>query len=166
MDLTSVTAETACRMRDLFCEFSFRALWAAICSALSWLVGGWGEAMTALVALYVLDFALGFGLAWRDSQLSATRFRGGLYKILLYGLVIAVANLLDLAVGDLPFLEHPIRALFILYLALGEFLSACAHISSLHPGILPAGLLVRVRNYRRSIFRPENCSEVHDAAQD
>lgn len=164
MDLTVIMTESATRLHDLCAEFSWRALWACAGSALSWLLGGWGETMTALVALYALDFALGFGLAWREEQLSATRFRGGVYKILLYGLVIMFANLLDMAAQDIPFLEHPVRSLLILYLALGEFLSACAHISALRPGILPAGLLSRVRNYRKSMFRDE-CQEVSNAAQ-
>jgi len=162
MDLSVIMTEAATRLHDLCAEFSWRALWACAGSTLSWLLGGWGEALTALVVLYALDFALGFGLAWRDEQLSAARFRGGLYKILLYGLVIMVANLLDLAVGGLPFLDSPVRALFILYLALGEFLSACNHIASLHPGILPAGLLARVRNYRRGMTRGD-CTEVGNA---
>ncbi|MGE4292383.1 MAG: phage holin family protein [Desulfovibrio sp.] len=162
MDLSVIMTEAATRAHDLCAEWSWRALWACVGSICSWLLGGWGEAMTALVALYTLDFALGFGLAWRDETLSAVRFRGGLYKILLYGLVIMVANLLDLAVGDLPFLDSPVRALFILYLALGEFLSACNHISSLHPGILPSGLLIRVRNYRRGMSRGD-CTEASNA---
>jgi len=154
MDLSSLAAEAVCRFRDLSAEFSFRAFWAAVGSGLTWLVGGWGEALGALAALYAIDFVLGFSVAWKEEQLCAARFRGGLYKILLYGLVIMVANLLDMAMGDLPVLAHPTRALFVIYLSLGEFLSACAHISRLRPGILPAGLLTRVRNYRQSMFRP------------
>ncbi len=155
MNLDALTAELACRAHDLCAEWSFRAFWAAACSVVSWMLGGWGEPLTALLVLYVIDFALGFAVAWRDEALSAARFRGGVYKILIYGLVIVVANLLDLAVGGLPFLEQPVRSLFILYLALGEFLSASAHISSLRPGILPAGLLARVRGYRSAMFRQD-----------
>lgn len=158
MNIDAATAELLCKLRELCCDFSFKAFWAMVASLFSWAVGECGEPVAALVTLWALDFALGFALAWRGHAVNSGRFRSGVYKILLYALVIMAANLLDMAVGSIPFLDHPVRALFVCFLALGEFLSVCAHISVIKPGVLPKGLMLRVKRYRENMFATREVS--------
>lgn len=163
MDWGMIFNEAGHRMRELAEQCPWKATWALVCSALSWCIGGFDATVWALVLLYLLDFGLGLTCAWRDESFSSHRFRGGIYKFLLYVVVITAANLIDLAVADTLPLVHPFRKLMVCYLALGEFLSVCSHVSVLHPGVLPKGLLDRVRDYRKGVFGSRECAEARDA---
>jgi toxin secretion/phage lysis holin len=112
-------------------------------AALAAVFGGSVPLMSALVALWVLDFVLGFKRAWRLGRLSRHKFRAGLFKIVLYMITILVMGLTEFSLGNLL----PIRDLMISYLCVTEALSCIEHLSFFGVPI-PQALRDRLKNYR------------------
>lgn len=135
-------------LSEVFDQASWKAFWAAVLSCVTWLIGGLDASVLALTVLYVVDFCLGFSLAWTSRTLSARRWAKGLRKSLLYCLVLISAHMLDLAMGKpLPFSIGWARDFMVIFISIGEFLSICAHLAEL--GVrLPRGLLDRLTSYR------------------
>ena len=105
--------------------------------------GGSVPLVSALVALWVLDFVLGFRRAWQLGRLSGHKFRAGLFKIVLYMITILVMGITEFSLGNIL----PIRDLMISYLCVTEALSCIEHLSFFGVPI-PQALRERLTNYR------------------
>lgn len=120
-----------------------KGAYALLGAALAAVFGGSVPLMSALVALWVLDFLLGFKRAWRLGSLSRQKFRSGLFKIVLYMVTILVMGLTEFSLGNIL----PIRDLMISYLCVTEALSCIEHLSFFGVPI-PQALRDRLKNYR------------------
>ena len=129
-------------------QLTFKTGCAALLGTFGWLLGGIDLPFKALMLLFAADYVLGFVRALRDSRLSLTKIKMGVYKFILYAVAVMVAHFLDLASDEaIPWLDNPARDFMICYLAVCEFLSVSVHLAAL--GIrMPLWLLSRVQRFR------------------
>lgn len=129
-------------------QATFKSCGAALLGVVGWLLGGFDLPFKALMLLFAADYILGFIRALRESRVSLTKIKGGVYKFILYAVAVMVAHFLDLASGEaIPWLDNPARDFMICYLAVCEFLSVSVHLAAL--GIrMPVWLLSRVKRFR------------------
>lgn len=126
-----------------------KACLATAWTALGWCLGGVDKALVALCVLMIADYALGFLRAWRSNCIRASKMRSGVFKFLLYGAVVILATMLDIAINHATakLFQVPVRGLLVAYLGATEFLSASQHLAAM--GVrLPAAFLERIRAYR------------------
>lgn len=135
-------------MERLLEQATWKTIWSSVLACISWLLGGFDAPLYALGILYIMDFGLGFYRAWMAECVSASRFRNGCGKFLLYSLVIVAAHMLDLVLRQpLPYAAQYVRDVMCLFLAINEFLSVSTHLNGL--GVrLPRWLIDRLRSYR------------------
>ncbi len=102
------------------------------------LLGGSDALLKALVTLMVLDFVLGFGLAWRRRDLSSQVMADALWRKLSVFVAVAVAHAVDqmAAIGA--------RNLTVGYLGIKEALSCLEHIRTMGVAV-PTWLVGRLR---------------------
>jgi toxin secretion/phage lysis holin len=106
----------------------------AVCStigaALSWLLGGLDMTINALLVLICLDYVTGMLAAWKTGTLSSQRGFTGLWRKVVILVVIAVANMIDTAMG----LGHVFRIMAICGYAGNEGLSIVENIDRMGYG--------------------------------
>lgn len=112
-------------------------------AAIAAVLGGSVPLVSALVALLVLDFVLGFKRAWQLGRFSRHKAKAGIFKIVLYMITVLVMGLTEFSLGNIL----PIRDLMISYLCVTEALSCIEHLSFFGVPI-PQALRERLKNYR------------------
>lgn len=132
---------------------------AGLAGLAAFLIGPVDLVVLALLALWAMDFALGFGRAWVAGSLSRAKMFSGLLKIVLYGASLVTGQLVDTVILGSAGALLPIAARngVAVYLALNEALSISEHLACL--GVpLPAAVIRRIRCYR------DTCCGIDSAA--
>lgn len=100
-------------------DIVYKTLATAVGAAASYLFGGWNGLLGILLTFVVLDYVTGFLAAGAEGKLSsAVGLRGIAKKVAIFAMV-AVANLVDRALGD----SHVIRDATIFFYISNEVLS-------------------------------------------
>lgn len=114
-------------------------------------LGGVGPLLGTLVALWALDFLLGFIRAWSESCISVDKMRAGVVKALLYFLAVLVMAIMDYALSQTLTLIHiPVRDFFCVYLCLTETISCIDHLKFFGVPI-PVWIGTRLAGYRTAM---------------
>lgn len=96
-----------------------KTILAVIGGALSYILGGWSQLLFVLLAFVIIDYITGIIAAGIEGKLSSSvGFKGIAKKIFIFTLV-AVANLIDMSLGD----GHIIRDATIFFYLGNELLS-------------------------------------------
>lgn len=143
---------------SLFVEWQLRGVLAVAGAVLAQVMGAQTAALNALLALMVLDFALGFARAWLEGALSRAKLVCGLAKFMLYGGTISCFHLLDVGVGGGLFGYAARDVVAIPYLCVTESLSVLDHLSRFGAPV-PKGVVARLKNFRDGGFcklKPHN----------
>lgn len=85
----------------------------------SFLFGGWTQLMTILVVFIAIDFISGVALAAKEGRAASRELWLGVTRKIGTLAIVAVAHLLDTAIGD----DHLIRDAAIFFYLAGELLS-------------------------------------------
>ncbi len=100
-------------------EFPLSILLAIFGSVTTYILGGWGNLLSILTLLIIIDYVTGFIAAGVEGKISSrVGFKGIAQKILIFALV-AVAQMLDLLLGT----EHMIRDATIFFYIINESVS-------------------------------------------
>lgn len=130
-----------------------KAIGAFLLSGTSFVFGDFGLEVVALFALMVMDFSLGFLVAFTKREIESSEMRKGIFKFMLFGAAISVGQLLDvimLSNGIGEMLANRVisfRTLIVAYLAINEAISILEHLG--YFGVpLPKGVLLRLKRGR------------------
>ncbi|MEZ6854986.1 phage holin family protein [Halodesulfovibrio aestuarii] len=133
-------------LQGLGTNADIKAIFAALGVCVSAVIGGDISLVNALLALWALDFVLGFKRAWDEHRLSIHKARGGVRKVFMYMLTIIVMGLVEYSMGRYSNIFSP-RSLTIAFLCVTEGLSCLEHLS--HFGVpIPRKLRERLQTYR------------------
>lgn len=118
---------------------------ATLGTAITWLLGGWDQALMLMVVLMTIDYVTGVVHAACDGCLNSTKGWRGLLKKAGYFVVVIVAVAFDRITG----LQVPLARTFVIaVLSLNECLSLLEHAGGLGVPIPPA-LIARIEKLRR-----------------
>ena len=76
------------------------AIFSVLISGFVWLIGGADKVINVLLVLMCLDFFTGFARAWRTKTVSSQRMREGFTTKGMIFVIIIVANMVDILVGQ------------------------------------------------------------------
>lgn len=110
------------------------AIFSALGSATFWLLGGKDSLLLVLAVLICLDFFAGFSRAWITKTVSSQRMREGFTAKVMVFVIIIVANMVDIMVG-----QNIFRNFVCIFYAAVEGLSIMENASALGLPI-PEGL--------------------------
>lgn len=100
-------------------ESIIKTILAALGGVLSYILGGWSQLLFVLLAFVIIDYITGIIAAGIGGKLSSSvGFKGIAKKVLIFTLV-AVANLIDISLGD----GHIVRDATIFFYLGNELLS-------------------------------------------
>ncbi len=107
-------------------------------------------ALAAILVLMIADLILGVSLALRDGTYNNPRIVRGCLKFLLYGVVIAVSNMVDITIeqGDFPAVLAKFREFVVFWFAVTEFISITKHLTRMGVRIIPQKLIERLQYYQ------------------
>jgi toxin secretion/phage lysis holin len=88
-------------------------------AVVSYLFGGWSALMGILLAFVALDYFSGLAAAWVEKSLSSQKGMVGIAKKVFIFAMVAVAHLIDTALGD----AHLLRDATIFFYLANELLS-------------------------------------------
>ncbi|WP_110931082.1 phage holin family protein [Paenibacillus bouchesdurhonensis] len=88
-------------------------------SAASFLFGGWSSLLSILLAFVVIDYLTGIGAAFKEGTLNSTIGYWGIAKKVSIFAIVAVAHLVDTALGD----SHLFRDAAVFFYLANELLS-------------------------------------------
>lgn len=88
-------------------------------SAASFLFGGWSSLLSILLAFVVIDYLTGIGAAFKEGTLNSTIGYWGIAKKVSIFTIVAVAHLVDTALGD----SHLFRDAVVFFYLANELLS-------------------------------------------
>jgi len=88
-------------------------------SAASFLFGGWSALLNILLAFVIIDYVTGVGAAAKEGKLNSTIGGWGIAKKVSIFAIVAVAHLVDSALGD----AHLFRDAAIFFYLANELLS-------------------------------------------
>lgn len=137
-------------LESLGAQSSFKTCWGFVCGVLGAALGGVWTLFVLLLALMLLDYALGFCRAWNTRSLRRSKAMAGVAKFLFYTLAWFVAALVEASINESSPVKIPVRDVVIGYLCMNEGLSCFEHLAFF--GVpLPTGLRSRLREYRDTI---------------
>ena len=136
-------------LTEIVSNADVKALGSVLGTCVSAILGGDLPVFNALIALWALDFVLGFKRAWDCDCLSKKKAKNGFFKLVLYVVTAAVMGLAEYSMGSLgSYLS--VRSLTISYLCLTEALSCLEHLS--YFGVpIPEVIRNRLKTYRDSL---------------
>ncbi|MNW56494.1 Holin family protein [compost metagenome] len=102
-------------------------------SAASFLFGGWSSLLNILLAFVVVDYLSGVGAAAKEGKLSSRIGTWGIAKKVMIFAIVAVAHLVDSALGD----AHLFRDAAIFFYLSNELLSLLENAGRLGAPIPP-----------------------------
>ena len=109
-------------------ETLFKTFIAIAGAAISFLFGGWSTLLTILLAFVVIDYVTGMIAAFFEKQLnSETGFKGIAKKIAIF-FIVAVAHMVDVAMGGDA---HVVRDAAIFFYLANELLSITENVGRL-----------------------------------
>lgn len=131
---------------------SLAAIYAGAYSLLVWVGGVSHPSVPFLIVLYVIDFALGAGIAVWENHPSAQGFRRGFGKLVGYAMIFIITGVADHGMGIAnAFLN---LTLTVSLIAMGrETFSCLKHVDYLFPGLLPKAVLRRLDAFNQSVER-------------
>lgn len=138
---------------ELMQEIVGKSAVSALCTVVCSMFDGAAVLATLLAMLLACDYLLGFWRAWCSSSVSSKKARGGMYKIVLYGVGVFVIADVEHAFRSCG-IPLPCRNFFILYLCANEALSCLDHLSFFGVPV-PSGIRARLRSYRDKILKDE-----------
>ncbi|OAS21126.1 phage holin family protein [Paenibacillus oryzisoli] len=102
-------------------------------SAASFLFGGWTQLLSILLTFVILDYASGVAAAGKEGKLNSSVGRWGIAKKVMIFAIVAVAHLVDTALGD----SHMFRDAAIFFYLANELLSLIENAGRLGAPIPP-----------------------------
>lgn len=136
----------ASNLHELGSNADMKAWFSVFGTCVAAVFGGDLTLLNALIALWALDFILGFKRAWDCESISRLKFRNGLFKIVLYVITIAVMGLAEYSMGTVG-TYFSLRNLTISYLCITEAMSCLEHLSFFGVPI-PESVRKRLKAYR------------------
>jgi toxin secretion/phage lysis holin len=138
-------------LRQLLDCGSGKGLLSALIGFFASVLGGVGPLLGTLVALWAMDFFLGFMRAWSESTISVCKMRAGVVKALLYFATVLVMAIMDYALSQtISFIHIPVRDFVCVYLCLTESISCLGHLK--YFGVpIPAWIATRLAGYRTAM---------------
>ena len=113
-------------------------------------VGGFDLMVQSMYILLMLDFVLGFMVAWQSHTISKKKMQLGIVKILTYSMTLIVIHYADIATLSADIAGVWIREIGVWYLAINEALSCLKHLSTF--GVpLPKLLIQKLEGYRDNL---------------
>lgn len=103
-------------------------------SAASFLFGGWSSLLSILLAFVVIDYITGVAAAAKEGKLNSTVGGWGIAKKVSIFVIVAVAHLVDTALGD----AHLFRDAAVFFYISNELLSLLENSGRLGAPIPPA----------------------------
>lgn len=103
-------------------------------SAASFLFGGWSSLLSILLAFVVIDYVTGVAAAAKEGKLNSTVGGWGIAKKVSIFVIVAVAHLVDTAMGD----AHLFRDAAVFFYISNELLSLLENSGRLGAPIPPA----------------------------
>lgn len=122
---------------------------ALIIVALEFLIWWFDIAIRALLVLLILDFVMGFSIAFRDHKVSRKKMMLWLYKMMIYFVWVSMAHWTDLLIFHTT-VEFWFQNFIIVYLWVNESLSIIKHMNDLGVKV-PVKLVQRLESYRDNI---------------
>jgi toxin secretion/phage lysis holin len=110
------------------------------------MIGGFDVAIRALLILLILDFIMGFSIAFRDHKLSRKKMMAGLYKMMVYFVGVSMAHWTDILIFHTT-VEFWFQNFIIVYLWVNESLSIIKHMNDFWVKV-PIQLIQRLESYR------------------
>ena len=104
----------------------------------------------SMYVLLILDFVLGFAIAWQSHTISKKKMQLGIVKIVTYSLTLIVIHYADIATMSSSIAWVWIREIGVWYLAINEALSCLKHLSSFWVP-LPWNLIAKLEWYRDNL---------------
>lgn len=102
-------------------------------SAASYFFGGWSSLLSILLTFVVVDYVTGFAAAWKEKKLNSEVGAWGIAKkVAIFG-IVAVAHLVDTALGD----AHLFRDAAIFFYLSNELLSVVENAGRLGAPVPP-----------------------------
>ncbi len=143
-------------LHELFSYKFIKILGAFLMSGLSFIFGGFGSEVLALLVLMILDFVFGFLVAFVKKDIDSGEMRRGIFKFILFGVAIITGHLLDVvlsASGLGKLLQDNVinfKALIVAYLAINEGISILEHLSFF--GVpLPRKIFLRLKKAQKNL---------------
>lgn len=115
-------------------ESTLKVLVAVAGSAASFLFGGWSSLLSILLAFVVIDYVTGVAAAAKEGKLNSTVGGWGIAKKVSIFVIVAVAHLVDTALGD----AHLFRDAAVFFYISNELLSLLENSGRLGAPIPPA----------------------------
>ena len=116
----------------------------------AYMVGGVDLMVQSMYVLLMLDFVLGFMVAWQSHTISKKKMQLGIVKILTYSMTLIVIHYADIATLSADIAGVWIREIWVWYLAINEALSCLKHLSTF--GVpLPKWLIQKLEGYRDNL---------------
>jgi toxin secretion/phage lysis holin len=78
----------------------FDAMLAGVGGFIGWCIGGFDTALLVLVVMVLLDYSTGFMAAWKNQRLDSTVGFTGIMKKVMIFVVVVVATLGDMIIGQ------------------------------------------------------------------
>lgn len=114
-------------------DTTIKTLIAVSGAAASYLFGGWTHLLSILLTFVIIDYASGVAAAGKEGTLSSSIGRWGIAKkVMIFG-IVAVAHLVDTALGD----SHMFRDTAIFFYIANELLSLIENAGRLGAPIPP-----------------------------
>lgn len=125
-----------------FLAFLFGIFWT--------IIGGFTVMVQAMFILLVLDFILGFIIAWKDWTISKKKMQLGIVKIVAYCLTLIVLNYTNIVIWWINFNWFWILEFWVSYLGINEALSCLKHLWNLWVPI-PIWIIKKLENYKENL---------------
>ncbi len=103
----------------------------------------------ALFCLYVLNFILGFGIAFRHNNINKNKLQWWIFKFFTYSLAVITGNLVDMAIFWHN-MSYGWKRWIIVYLSINEAIKIFNKLIVLNVN-LPKNLIKKLENYKKSI---------------
>ncbi len=140
-------------LSKIFSFAGLKVLLTTIVVYIEYAIGWFDLVMKWLLMLMMLDFAMGFANAWKHHRVSRTKMRDGIYKFILYAILIGTGHWTDIVVFHQE-VEFGFQNAFIVYLGLTEAISILKHGADLWAPV-PKRILIRLESYRDKIDVPD-----------
>lgn len=116
---------------------------------LEFMFGGFDIAIRALLVLLILDFIMGFSVAFKEHKISRRKMMWWLYKMMIYFVGVSMAHWTDLLIFH-TVVEFWFQNFIIVYLGVNESLSIIKHMRDFGVNV-PIRLIQRLESYRDNI---------------
>lgn len=114
--------------------------------SLEFMIWWFDVAIRALLILLILDFVIGFAVAFRDHRISGRKMMEWLYKMMVYFVWVSMAHWTDILIFHTT-VEFWFQNFIIVYLWVNESLSIIKHMNDLWVKV-PIKLVKRLESYR------------------